>query len=74
MARSSRPTERRLFEYTLISHEADFRLFLGWCGKARLMPLPGTPITIAAYLTDRMAATEHPETPAGRNPEDLSAL
>lgn len=43
-------------DYTLISYEADFRLFLRWCDKARLVPLPATPMTIAAYLTDRMAA------------------
>ena len=43
-------------EHTLKGYEVDFRLFVAWCHRARLVPLPATPMTIAAYLADHMAA------------------
>jgi len=43
-------------EHTLKGYEVDFRLFLRWCVARRLPPLPATPITVAAYLGDRMDA------------------
>src|SRR5688500_12004394 len=43
-------------EHTLKGYEVDFRLFLAWCERARLVPLPASPMTLAVYLADHMAA------------------
>lgn len=39
-------------EATLQSYRSDWNLFLAWCSERRYRPLPATPATIAAFLTE----------------------
>lgn len=43
-------------EATLQSYRSDWDLFLAWCSERRYRPLPATPATVAAFLTE-LAAT-----------------
>ncbi|RYF12523.1 MAG: DNA recombinase [Oxalobacteraceae bacterium] len=43
-------------EATLQSYRSDWDLFLAWCSERRYRPLPATPVTVAAFLTE-LAAT-----------------
>ena len=39
-------------EATLQSYRSDWDLFLAWCTERRYRPLPATPATVAAFLTE----------------------
>jgi hypothetical protein len=39
-------------EATLQSYRSDWDLFLAWCAERRYRPLPATPATVAAFLTE----------------------
>jgi site-specific recombinase XerD len=39
-------------EATLQSYRSDWDLFLAWCSERRYRPLPATPATVAAFLTE----------------------
>jgi len=39
-------------EATLQSYKSDWNLFLAWCTERRYRPLPATPATVAAFLTE----------------------
>lgn len=39
-------------EATLQSYRSDWSLFVAWCGERRYRPLPASPATVAAFLTE----------------------